>query len=384
MSKRGSNLSVIAAALRRRVERFFGHERDYFPGTPPGLALSPSARHFADYETAPLALRFSEQGGDVAHWQATARAKLTELSGYCRESKPPKIAHESTPPLPEGLSRRSVYLNVRNGLDIPVHLVAPLGQRKLRPVMICLQGTNSGAHLSWGEARFPADHALVGQGYDLAIQAAKRGYLAVAVEQNCFGERAERQIDPRSAAPCVDATMHSILLGRSLIGERGSDVSAVIDWLEAEHRSLGIDVKNIHVMGHSSGGSVALFAAALDTRISAVLACGCVGYIRDTIGRRRDDQGQNVIPGILNWLEMADIVGLVAPRPFVTVAGETDHIWPAAGCVAVIGEAKAIYAKCNAADRLFGVTEPGGHKFRPEASWKAFFSAVPAPHGEIR
>lgn len=374
---------MIAAALRRRAERFFDRERNYFSGTPPGIALSPSARHFADYETASLVLRFSAQSEDVSGWQTTARAKLAELSGYRRESKPPKVTHESTFPLPEGLSRRVVYLNVRTGVDIPVHLIGPSGPRQRRPVMICLQGTNSGAHLSWGEARFPADHALVGQGYDLAIQAAKRGYLAVAIEQSCFGERTERQIDPRSAAPCVDATMHSILLGRSLIGERSSDVSAVIGWLEAEHESLGIDVKNIHIMGHSSGGSVALFAAALDTRIGAVLACGCVGYIRDTIGRRRDDQGQNVIPGILNWLEMADIVGLVAPRVFVTVAGETDHIWPAAGCVSVIDEAKAIYAKYNTTDRLLCVTEPGSHKFRPEASWRAFFSVVPAPRGGI-
>lgn len=383
MSKRGFNLNVIAAAMRRRAERLLGREQNYFLGTPPGLALSPSARHFADYETVQPALRFSGQSQDVSRWQAASRDKLTELSGYHREPKPPKVVNESTFPLSGGLSRRTVYLSARTGVDIPVHLIGPQGRQSRRPVMICLQGTNSGARLSWGEPRFPADHALVGQGYDFAIQAVKRGYLAIAIEQSCFGERAERQIDPRSLAPCVDTTMHAILLGRSLIGERGTDVSAVIDWLEAEHESLRIDVKNIHVMGHSSGGSVALFAAALDTRISAVLACGCVGYIRDTIGRRRDDQGQNVIPGILNWLEMADIVGLVAPRPFVTVAGETDHIWPAGGCAAVIDETKSIYAKLNAADRLLCVREPGGHKFRSDSSWRAFFSVVPAPDSGI-
>ena len=381
MNNRELNFRVIAAALRRRAERLVGRERDYFSGTPPGLALSPSARHFADYETAPLALRFSAQDGDVSRWQTTARAKLAELSGYRRESSAPKVAHEFIFPLPGGLSRRTVYLHARTGVDIPVHLIGLPGKQQRRPVMICLQGTNSGAHLSWGEARLPGDHALAG--YDFAIQAASRGYLAVAIEQNCFGERAERKIDPRSAAPCVDATMHSILLGRSLIGERGSDVSAVIDWLEVEHESLGIDVKNIHAMGHSSGGSVALFAAAMDTRIGAVLACGCIGYIRDTIGRRRDDQGQNVIPGILNWLEMADLVGLVAPRTFVTVAGETDHIWPAAGCAAVTDEAKVVFARCNAASRLLCVAEPGGHKFRPDASWRAFFSVVSAPASGI-
>jgi hypothetical protein len=84
-----------------------------------------------------------------------------------------------------------------------------------RPIMICLQGTNTGAHLSWGDVRFPDDIDKKQRGYDVAVQAAKRGYLAVAIEQSCFGERSERQIVPRSAAPCIDATLHAMLLGRS-------------------------------------------------------------------------------------------------------------------------------------------------------------------------
>ena len=74
-------------------------------------------------------------------------------------------------------------------------------------------------------------------------------------------------------------------------------------------------------------------------------------------------------------METADVVGLVAPRPFVTVAGEDDHIWPASGARAVIEEAKAIYLH-------FGVAAPGctaasgGHKFRPELSWSAFAEAL--------
>jgi predicted dienelactone hydrolase len=170
--------------------------------------------------------------------------------------------------------------------------------------------------------------------------------------------------------------MHAILLGRSLIGERASDVSAVVNWLIAEHETLAINREQIRIMGHSSGGSVALMTAALDTRISAVLACGCIGFIRDTIARRRDDQGQNVIPGILNWLEMADIVGLVAPRPFATVAGTDDHIWPAAGAVAVVAQAKPIYERLGAAEHLCCIAEPGGHRFRPAVSWQALSAAL--------
>jgi dienelactone hydrolase len=369
----------LTLAAKRRAQRWLGRNADPFAGGPPGLALSPSARHFADYDAAALALRFAAtKPKDAAAWQYRARAKLAELAGYERARTTPIIVHQEKKPLPDGGMRRAIYLRARPGVDIPVHLIAPAGAGGPVPVMLCLQGTNTGAHLSWGEIRFPDDADKSARGYDFARQAAARGYLAVAIEQSCFGERAERQIDPASPVPCVDAAMHALLLGRSLMGERCSDVSAVIDWLAAERETLGVDSARIHAMGHSAGGSVALFAAALDPRIGAVLACGCLGFVRDTIGRRRDNQGQNVIPGILKWMEMADVLGLLAPRPFATVAGETDPIWPAAGAAAVVEEARAIYAAFGAAGRLVCTASPGGHMFRPDESWRALEQALAA------
>ena len=367
------NLSVLTLAARRRLQRLMGRERDPFGDIPAGLALSPSARHFADYATAPLALRFA--GGrwpDPAGWQSQARDKLAELCGHRREAEPPPALHQESFALGNGLERRRLYLRARAGVDIPVHLIGRPASNTPRPIMICLQGTNTGAHLSWGEVRYPDDIAKKQQGYDIAVQAAERGYLAVAVEQSCFGERAERDISPRSAAPCIDATLHAMLLGRSLVGERCSDVSTVVDWLLAHHQELRIDPKRVYAMGHSSGGTIAMFSGALDPRIGAVLACGCVGFIRDTIGRRRDDNGQGVIPGILNWMEMADVVGLVAPRLFATVAGNADHIWPASGAKDVTAEAKAIYAALGAAELIACASAPGGHAFRPDLSWQTF------------
>jgi len=363
---------VLKFFLAQRVAAWMGRRRrmDAGLGDP---ALSPSARHFADYETAPLKLRFvAQQQVDAKKWQALARAKLAELCGYAPSTGVPEALRDDVFALANGMSRRRIYLKPRPGVVIPIHLVERSGRPRPSSVMICLQGTNSGAHLSWGEVRFAADIEKRSDGYDFAIQAAERGYLAVAIEQSCFGERTERMISPRSAAPCVDATMHALLLGRSLLGERCSDVSAVIDWLTASAADLAVDAGEIHAMGHSSGGSIALFTGALDERIGAVLACGCIGFIRETIGRRRDDQGQNVVPGMLQWMELADVVGLLAPRPLVTVAGTDDHIWPAKGAIAVIQEAKNIYAKLDANDLIACVSEPGGHRFRPAASWSSF------------
>ena len=58
--------------------------------------------------------------------------------------------------------------------------------------------------------------------------------------------------------------------------------------------------------------------------ISAALIGSCVGYLRETIGRRMNSSGQNVIPGILNWLEMDDILALVDGQaiPPIGASGE--------------------------------------------------------------
>jgi len=363
---------MFGMAARLRLLRLIGRGADPYSDTPPGLALCPSDRHFADYAEAPLRLRYDASVGAAA-WQRAAREKLAEISGYAvRRARPEEVARLEHP-LAGGGRRLAVYLRVRDGLDIPINILFPSARSAdPLPVMICLQGTNSGAHLSWGEVRFPADIGKAERTHDIARQAASRGYLAVVVEQACFGERAERRIVPRSAAPCVDATMHAILLGRSLLGERCSDVSSVIDWLAAERSALGIDPSRIHVMGHSAGGSTALFAAALDERISAAIASGCVGYVRDTIGRRRDDQGQNVIPGILRWMELDDVVALVAPRTLLCAAGTGDPIWPAQGSEAVVAKAATVFRELGAEGRLRLVTHAGGHAFRPDLVWPEF------------
>jgi len=308
--------------------------------------------------------------GDAIAWQKAARGKLAELTGYKREGVPSAVLHSGEFKLPGGLLRRRVYLRARSGVDVPVHLISSTIRAKNMPVMICLQGTNSGVHLSWGEVHAPDDIDKQLKGYDIAVQAAKRGYLAVAIEQSGFGERGERNLAIGSEHPRTDAAMRAFLIGRSVLGERCSDVSSVVDWLIDQRKQVGIDPAHIHIMGHSAGGSVAMYAAALDERIVAVLACGCLGFIRETIGRRRND-GQQIIPGILNWMETADIVGLIAPRAFVTVAGETDHIWPASGAIKVVEEAKAVYSALGASDRIVAIGAPGGHFFRPELSWRA-------------
>jgi len=360
-------------AVRRRLSHAVGRKFDPFPPPPQGLALSPSQAHFAAYERVLLQLGWDRAGlHDPMAWQQEARGKLVELMGFSPLGPGVEARHLRDHELPDGLRRKSFYLAAGPGNDIPVCLAWREDGPWPRPAMICLQGTNSGMHLSWGEARMPADPIKVANGGDFALQAAARGYLAVCVEQRGFGERAERHIRGTPLGSCGTAANHALMLGATLLGERAADVSTVVGWLVENAETAGVTPAAIHVMGHSSGGSTALFASALDQRIAGVLACGCVGFIRETIARRAIPEGQNTIPGILDWLEMDDIVALCAPRPFLTVAGRSDHIWPFSQAEAVIASARRAYDALGASARVGALAGPGGHRFYPEIAWDAY------------
>ena len=80
-------------------------------------------------------------------------------------------------------------------------------------------------------------------------------------------------------------------------------------------------------MGISGGGTCTLFSAALEPRIRAAMVSGYLNTFRDCI-MSVSHCIDNYVPGILNWAEMYDVAGLVAPRPLFAESGEKDDIFP--------------------------------------------------------
>ncbi|MCX7704877.1 MAG: hypothetical protein N2115_01280 [bacterium] len=72
------------------------------------------------------------------------------------------------------------------------YLVFPSVKRDKYPAMICLQGHSLGAHISIGKATSRYERHLMKGDRDFAIQAARNGCVALAIEQRCFGERQEK------------------------------------------------------------------------------------------------------------------------------------------------------------------------------------------------
>ena len=96
-----------------------------------------------------------------------------------------------------------------------------------------------------------------------------------------------------------------------MIGWRVHDVMRTIDWIGTRKE---LDVSRVGCMGISGGGTCTLFSAALEPRIRAAMVSGYLNTFRDSVFSLSHCI-DNYIPGILNWAEMYDVAGLIAPRP---------------------------------------------------------------------
>jgi len=335
------------------------------------LQLSPSVLHRR--LTAELRPRLRYAGGDVATWQAAARTKIIELLGLPAPVRTPPVARTHWR-LEDPLGTiEMISFESEPGSDLVGYLCLPRGVAPPYPTVICLQGHSTGMHLSIGrdaeDERTPIE---VAGDRDFALGALRRGFAALCIEQRSFGRRREQDQDQVSPHGCHDAAMHALMLGRTLVGERVFDVDRGIDYLAGRD---DIDLSRLGVLGNSGGGTVALYAAAVLDRVRFAMPSCAVCTFADSI-MAIYHCADNYVPRMLTELEQADVLGCLAPKPLVVVAGREDPIFPLSGVRACYQDAAAIYAAAGAADACRLVIGDGGHRFYAEAGWAALLDLL--------
>ena len=151
-----------------------------------------------------------------------------------------------------------------------------------------------------------------------------------------------------------------------MAGWRAWDAMRAIDFLETRSE---VDPGRVAMMGISGGGTVALYASALDERVKAsVLSCSFCTY-RDSIYSVAHCI-DNYVPGLLRDFEMADVAGLIAPRYLFCESGSKDDIFPERGFQAAIDHAKKAYASLNASEKIDSEVFDGGHLFHGKKAFQ--------------
>src|SRR5690606_36603194 len=87
--------------------------------------------------------------------------------------------------------------------------------------------------------------------------------------------------------------------------------------------------------------------------------------------------GCHYIPGIVEWMDMGDVLGAFAPRSLVVVAGKSDPISPVIPAIRKqFTHLRQIYAQLGAKDRCRLVIGPEGHRFYADLGWRTMLRII--------
>jgi len=208
---------------------------------------------------------------------------------------------------------------------------------------------------------------------DVAVQAVKRGFVAIAPTTRGFDPAAVPDINGRHGdRDCRSQLMHCLLAGKTPMGERVWDMAKLMDWATGLPY---VDPEKILMMGNSGGGVVTIYTAACDIRITvAVPSCSFCTFVGKNGLIHHCDC--NAVPGILNFGEFWDVAGLIAPRHLCIINGKRDSLFPNHEVDRAVEGVRRIYTSAGVPERFAHHYGDGGHRFYKALMWPFIQSAI--------
>lgn len=186
---------------------------------------------------------------------------------------------------------------------------------------------------------------------------AEMGYVTLAIDLPCFGER----------ATVTESAAAKVLLwrGRSLAGQMLGELASALDWLAAQP---DVDPARIGAFGISMGATFGYWLAAVDERIACLVHQCCYADFAALIDAGGHDRHgiYLTVPGLLDIASNGVIAGLVAPRPQLACIGDLDALTPPQTVDIALQETRAAYAAAGASAAFSLCREPDfGHQESP-------------------
>ncbi len=198
---------------------------------------------------------------------------------------------------------------------------------------------------------------------------ARRGYVVVAIDACCFGERNGQGPggpNERGGAGEWTASKFNLWLGRTLWGMIVRDDLLALDYLASRPE---VDPQRLGVTGISMGATRTWWAMALDERLKAGVAVCCLTRYQNLIahGALKAHGIYYFVPGLLQHFDTEAVVALCAPRPLLCLSGELDGGSPVEGIKAIEQKVKQAYELYDASGEFASVIYPGvGHQYTPD------------------
>ncbi len=276
-------------------------------------------------DEAPLDMRF--EGSTVAEcraWQRRFGDKLAELVGPHRPPPHWETRVEETVEFDDH-QRQSLLLSAPGYPELPVYLLTPKGGAQgERPGIVALHGHGPFGHDPVAGVENTPEKAqnIKDHNYDFGRQLVRRGYVVVAPCFTPFGRRLDGQEAYKGNDACAVAFVRMQLLGKNLMSENLRDALWAFEFLA---RQGGVDAGRIGCVGLSYGGRMTMLTAALEPRIRIAVISGALNVMQERIAGHYGC-GAQVIPGLLQYGDVPEIGGLIAPRPAVWEVGQRDGL----------------------------------------------------------
>lgn len=354
ISRRELGIAALASRAASAADKTYASALDGFESKVDLSAFDPVVWTRERWKSAPLKLTFrATSAKEAAAWQKKLRPKIEELVGGFPDRAPLKPITLEVREFPK-YRREKVVFETRPGSFVLAYLLTPNGVTGKIPAVVSIPGHGRGVDDIVGVDPQGKDRTTkVGYQFDYAVQIVEQGLAAVAIEPMGFGCRRDSRAKAKglTQSSCQPAAGAALLFGETMVGWRVFDVMRTIDWIETRPE---LDAKRVGCMGISGGGTITTFSAALEPRIKAAFISGYLNTFRDSI-LSLSHCIDNYVPGILNWAEMYDVAGLIAPRPLFAESGDRDPIFPIAG-------SKESFAKVREVYRVFGAENVIGHE----------------------
>jgi len=252
---------------------------------------------------------------------------------------------------------------IDNGVDgwIPGYLAIPSLVKGKVPVILGLHG-----HGSSKDNIFGSDSSTT---QDVLALLISKGYAVMAIDSYFNGERKGTgpagELETQAKAADQEASQFKINLwfGRSLWGMQLRDEQIAMDYLSTRPE---IDTERIGVEGMSMGSTRAWWLAAIDSRVKVVVGVACFTRYEELI-QQRELKAHGIyyfVPGMLQHFDTEAVMGLIAPRPFLALTGDSDPGSPISGMKALEKKLDTVYSLYKQNEKFKSIIYPNtGHVY---------------------
>jgi dienelactone hydrolase len=333
----------------------------------------------------------------LGDFKSAGREKVLEAYGYRPRPVSPNPEIIEQKEFNEYI-REKVIFSTSEYFRVPAYVHIPKGLTERAPAIVDLHshggmflyGKEKVIDMKPNDQRMIEYHKVNYEGRPTTTELVQRGYIVITIDAFMFGERRVMMEEDlsygwdRSAYSPEDINYLNgqcrskantlvkslIYTGMTWPGIVSWDDMRTVDYLITRPE---VDPDRIGCIGVSFGGWRSLFLAGLDERISAACVSGFMSTVKPMLRNHIDTHSWvHFVPGLHRYLDIPDVVSMMAPKPLMVQQCRQDGLFPLEGMKESVEKIASVYKKAGVGEQFDGRFYDINHILNVEMQNEAF------------